>query len=32
MDAWRTSRRSGAGVTIQQAFHYIDLLQYLVGP
>ena len=26
------SRRSGAGVTIQQAFHYIDLLQYLVGP
>jgi predicted dehydrogenase len=25
-------RRSGAGVTIQQAFHYIDLLQYLVGP
>jgi UDP-N-acetyl-2-amino-2-deoxyglucuronate dehydrogenase len=32
MDAWRTSRRSGAGVTIQQAFHYLDLLQYLVGP
>jgi predicted dehydrogenase len=32
MDAWRMSRRSGAGVTIQQAFHYIDLLQYLVGP
>jgi UDP-N-acetyl-2-amino-2-deoxyglucuronate dehydrogenase len=32
MDAWRTSRRSGAGVTIQQLFHYIDLLQYLVGP
>jgi predicted dehydrogenase len=31
-DAWRTQRRSGAGVTIQQAFHYIDLLQYLVGP
>ena len=31
MDAWRMSRRSGAGVTIQQAFHYIDLLQYLVG-
>lgn len=31
-DAWRTSRRSGAGVTIQQLFHYIDLLQYLVGP
>jgi len=32
MDAWRSLRRSGAGVTIQQAFHYIDLLQYLVGP
>jgi predicted dehydrogenase len=32
MDAWRMSRRAGAGVTIQQAFHYIDLLQYLVGP
>lgn len=31
-DAWRTSRRSGAGVTINQAFHYVDLLQYLVGP
>jgi len=31
-DAWRMSRCSGAGVTIQQAFHYIDLLQYLVGP
>lgn len=31
-DAWRTQRHSGAGVTIQQAFHYIDLLQYLVGP
>ena len=31
-DAWRMSRRSGAGVTIQHAFHYIDLLQYLVGP
>jgi len=30
--AWRSSRRSGAGVTVQQAFHYIDLLQYLVGP
>jgi len=32
MDAWRASRRSGAGVTVQQAFHYIDLLQYLAGP
>lgn len=31
-DAWRMSRKSGAGVTVQQAFHYIDLLQYLVGP
>lgn len=31
-DAWRSSRRSGAGVTIQHAFHYIDLLQYLMGP
>ena len=32
MDAWRMSRRSGAGVTIQQAFHYIDLLQHIAGP
>lgn len=32
MDAWRASQRSGAGVTIQQAFHYIDLLHYLAGP
>jgi predicted dehydrogenase len=32
MDAWRMSQRAGAGVTIQQAFHYIDLLQYLAGP
>jgi len=31
-DPWRSSRRSGAGVTIQHAFHYIDLLQYLMGP
>jgi UDP-N-acetyl-2-amino-2-deoxyglucuronate dehydrogenase len=31
-DGWRSQRRSGAGVTIQHAFHYIDLLQYLVGP
>ncbi len=31
MDAWRALRRAGAGVTIQQAFHYIDLLQYLAG-
>lgn len=32
LDAWRALRRAGAGVTIQQAFHYIDLLQYLAGP
>jgi len=31
-DAWRSSHRSGAGVTIQHAFHYIDLLYYLAGP
>ena len=31
-DAWRSSRQSGAGVTVQHAFHYVDLLQYLVGP
>ncbi len=31
-DAWRSERRSGAGVTIQHAFHYIDLLGYLLGP
>jgi len=31
-DAWRSDRRSGAGVTIQHAFHYIDLLSYLMGP
>lgn len=32
MDPWRSLRRAGAGVTIQQAFHYIDLLHYLAGP
>jgi predicted dehydrogenase len=32
MDRWRSMRGSGAGVTLQQAIHYIDLLQYLVGP
>lgn len=32
MDAWRSSRQSGAGVTVQHAFHYIDLLQYITGP
>lgn len=31
-DAWRQSRKSGAGVTIQHAFHYIDLLYYIAGP
>ena len=31
-DEWRSSRRSGAGVTVQHAFHYIDLVQYLAGP
>ena len=31
-DAWRSLRRAGAGVTVQHAFHYIDLLQYIVGP
>jgi UDP-N-acetyl-2-amino-2-deoxyglucuronate dehydrogenase len=32
MDPWRSKRQSGAGVTLQQGIHYIDLLQYLVGP
>ncbi|MCK5802648.1 MAG: Gfo/Idh/MocA family oxidoreductase [Lentisphaeria bacterium] len=31
-DAWRSLRKAGAGVTVQHAFHYIDLLQHLVGP
>ena len=31
-DPWRSSRQSGAGVTVQHAFHYIDLVQYLAGP
>lgn len=31
-DPWRSSRKSGAGVTVQHAFHYIDLVQYLGGP
>lgn len=31
-DAWRSNRKCGAGVTIQHAFHYIDLLQFLMGP
>ncbi len=32
LDAWRSSREHGAGVTVQQAFHYYDLLLYLMGP
>ncbi len=31
-DAWRSNRRAGAGVTIQHAFHYLDLLVHLAGP
>lgn len=31
-EAWRSTRKSGAGVTVQHAFHYIDLLQHLMGP
>ncbi len=31
-DAWRQRIEWGAGVTIQQGFHYIDLLQYVAGP
>jgi UDP-N-acetyl-2-amino-2-deoxyglucuronate dehydrogenase len=30
-DAWRMTRKSGAGVTVQHAFHYLDLLHYLGG-
>ncbi len=32
LDSWRSSREHGAGVTVQQAFHYYDLLLYLLGP
>jgi UDP-N-acetyl-2-amino-2-deoxyglucuronate dehydrogenase len=31
-DAWRSVKRYGSGVTVNQAIHYIDLLQYLGGP
>ncbi|MGQ9733318.1 MAG: Gfo/Idh/MocA family protein, partial [Candidatus Zipacnadales bacterium] len=31
-DAWRSKREEGAGVTIQHAFHYLDLLLHLAGP
>lgn len=30
-DDWRSKCEEGAGVTIQHAFHYIDLLQHLAG-
>lgn len=30
-DTWRSSRSQGAGVTIQHAFHYLDLLYHLMG-
>jgi len=30
-EPWRSQRKSGAGVTIQHAFHYFDLLHYLNG-
>ena len=32
IDSWRSLRRAGAGVTLQQGVHYIDLLQHLIGP
>ncbi|MCD6359751.1 MAG: Gfo/Idh/MocA family oxidoreductase [Armatimonadetes bacterium] len=32
MDDWRSKREQGAGVTIQHAFHYIDVLHHLMGP
>lgn len=31
-DGWRSLRKAGAGVTIQHAFHYFDLLYFLAGP
>ena len=31
-DPWRSRREEGAGVTIQHAFHYLDLLLHLAGP
>jgi len=30
-DPWRKYKSEGAGVTIQHAFHYIDLLHHLMG-
>ncbi len=32
MDDWRSRREQGAGVTIQHAFHYLDVLHHLMGP
>jgi len=32
MNPWRSLRSAGAGVTVQHAFHYVDLVQYLAGP
>lgn len=31
-DPWRSQRAEGAGVTIQHAFHYLDLILHLAGP
>jgi UDP-N-acetyl-2-amino-2-deoxyglucuronate dehydrogenase len=31
MDAWRSLKAQGAGVTIQQAFHYLDLIIHITG-
>jgi len=31
-DEWRSKREEGAGVTIQHAFHYLDLILHLAGP
>ncbi|MEN6626398.1 MAG: Gfo/Idh/MocA family oxidoreductase [Candidatus Sumerlaeia bacterium] len=30
-DAWRQRKDAGAGATVQQGFHYIDLMQHLGG-
>jgi UDP-N-acetyl-2-amino-2-deoxyglucuronate dehydrogenase len=30
-EGWRGQKKCGSGVTVAQGFHYIDLLQYLVG-
>jgi predicted dehydrogenase len=30
-EGWRGRKMCGSGVTVAQGFHYIDLLQYLVG-